>query len=96
MPKEIVTLKSAITIVDNRMFSSGPQTLTFDIKAFRGTKKTDKVPSASDRVPYEVEAVRINSDSTPWYDLAEPVTIQILWSNVISRQQIDPWFQEAK
>lgn len=81
---EIVNIKTALTL----RVKIGDRQVAFSTKAIRGERKgLMNVPEAKELVPYEVHSIHLSESSMPWYDLEDPIKIQILWSNVLSVQQ---------
>jgi hypothetical protein len=82
---ETINLKSPI--VFHVMLGEEKRDVAFSTKTFRGKRGgTGNIPEAKEHIPYEVNAIVIDS-SHPWFDLPQPVTITVLWSNVLSVQQ---------
>lgn len=79
---ETVTLKSAITFY----ILIGGRECAFTTRSFQGKRGGGgNIPEPKDHVPYTVSYILIES-TNPWYKLEKPVTIAILWSNVLNIQ----------
>lgn len=79
---ETVNLKTAIVF---RTLINGKE-CAFSTKTFRGKRLGLNHPQPKDMVLYKAFEIVIES-AMPWYTLETPVSIEILWSNVLSFQE---------
>lgn len=87
---ETVNLKIALTVqavLNGTVNSCAP----LDVKVFRGSIVKQGNPEgfkSTDRVRFKVCEIRNDdSETLPWFKLVRPVTLDVVWSNVLSVQQ---------